>query len=238
MKKNVVIPLYIIDLPEASSLQKVVESLNRLNKTKQRCQQQGPTQNQPQAQDQGPTQNQPQAQDQGLTQNQPEAQIQAQNDSEPSLSKVGAGADNLIVTPSTEKVNPSEKSSKCQPKVTANRPNKLPIRRSRPRAAKQPITPVQIDQAPRCTSTKSKSSYFLKSTSSSTLTRGRIEKHKRRKSRLPIPPQLSTIQLSGTKRKKPQQKTGNPVGRPRKIQRLSQASTSTAAASGVPTQSS
>ncbi|KAJ8421507.1 hypothetical protein Cgig2_013185 [Carnegiea gigantea] len=68
--------------------------------------------------------------------------------------------------------------------------------------------------------------------------RGRIEKHKRRKSRLPIPPQLSTIQLSGTKRKKPQQKTGNPVGRPRKIQRLSLASTSTAAASGVPTQSS
>ncbi|KAJ8421506.1 hypothetical protein Cgig2_013184 [Carnegiea gigantea] len=132
--------------------------LTRLNETKQRCQQQGPTQNQPQAQDQGPTQNQP------------ETQIQAQNDSEPSLSKVGAGADNLIVTPSTEKVNPSEKSSKCQPKVTANRPNKLPIRRSRPRAAKQPITPVQIDQAPRCTSTKSKSSYFLKSTSSSTLT--------------------------------------------------------------------
>ena len=64
MKKNVVIPLYIIDLPEASSLHKVVESLDRLNEIKQRCQQQGPTQNQPEAQDQdqGPTQNQPKAQ--------------------------------------------------------------------------------------------------------------------------------------------------------------------------------
>jgi len=113
MKKNIVIPLYIIDLPEASSLQKVVESLDRLNEIKQRCQQQGPTENQPEAQDQGPTQNQPQPQDQGPTQNQPEAQIQAQNDSEPSLSEAGAWADNLIVTPSTEKVNPSEKSSKC-----------------------------------------------------------------------------------------------------------------------------
>ncbi|KAJ8428902.1 hypothetical protein Cgig2_024971 [Carnegiea gigantea] len=130
MQKNVVIPLYIIDLPEASSLQKVVES---------------------------PTQNQPQAQDQGPTQNQSEAQIQAQNDSEPSLSEARAWADNLIVTPSTEKVNPSEKSSKCQPKVTVNRPYKLPIRRSRPRLAKQPITPLQIDQALHCTSTKSKS---------------------------------------------------------------------------------
>ncbi|KAJ8434032.1 hypothetical protein Cgig2_001225 [Carnegiea gigantea] len=95
--------------------------------------------------------------------------------------------------------------------------------------------------------------------------RGRPEKHKRRKSRLLIHPQLSTIQLSVTKRykkckelghnsitcgqpmnendifkykKKPRKKTDNPVGRPRKIQRVSQASTSTAAASGVPTQSS
>ncbi|KAJ8423528.1 hypothetical protein Cgig2_030023 [Carnegiea gigantea] len=93
----------------------------------------------------------------------------------------------------------------------------------------------------------------------------RQEKYKRWEIRLPMPPKLSTIQLSGTKRckkckqlghnsltcgqprdengrikykKKPQKKTGNPVGRPRKIQRVSQASTSIAAASGVPTQSS
>ena len=101
MKKNVVIPLYIIDLPKANSLQKVVESLDMLNEIKKRCQQQGPTQNQPQAQDQG------------QTQNQLEAQIQAQNDSEPSLSEVGTWADNLIITPSTKKVNPSGKFSKC-----------------------------------------------------------------------------------------------------------------------------
>ncbi|KAJ8441906.1 hypothetical protein Cgig2_014375 [Carnegiea gigantea] len=92
--------------------------------------------------------------------------------------------------------------------------------------------------------------------------RGRPEKHKRRKNRLPIPdPSItSTIQLSGTKRckkckqlghnsltcgrprdengrlkykKKPVQKTGNLVGRLRKIQRVRQASTSTAAASRV-----
>ncbi|KAJ8433137.1 hypothetical protein Cgig2_004875 [Carnegiea gigantea] len=323
MKKNVVIPLYIIDLPEASNLKKVVESLDRLNEIKQRCQQQGPTQNQPQAQ--------------------PKTNLKPKTKAQPKTNL------KLKSKPKMTKMNPSEKSSKCQPKVTANRPNKLPIRRSRPRAAKQPITPAQIDQAPHCTSTKSKSSYFLKSTPSSTPTglhdfdvhslcqpqigevdvfdsdveenlgqasdeesdhddnedsdfrewqsdgsekldslsldedddlqdenesldnvdlendtqlrmtighgsihddvgknllivnkiarRGRPEKHKRRESRLPIPPKLSTIPLSGTKRKKPRQKTGNPVGRPRKIQRLGQASTSTVAASGVPTQS-
>ncbi|KAJ8434079.1 hypothetical protein Cgig2_030514 [Carnegiea gigantea] len=94
-------------------------------------------------QQQGLTQNQPQAQDQGLSQNQPKAQIQAQNDNEPSLSEVGA--DNLIVSPSTEKVNSSEKSLKFQPKVTTNRLNKLPIRRPRLRTAKQPITLVLHD---------------------------------------------------------------------------------------------
>ncbi|KAJ8442656.1 hypothetical protein Cgig2_003700 [Carnegiea gigantea] len=95
--------------------------------------------------------------------------------------------------------------------------------------------------------------------------RGGQKKHKRRKNRLPIPPQLSTIQPSGTKRckkckeldhnsltcgqprdengrfkykKKSRKNISNLVGRPRKIQRVNQASTSTAAASGVPTQSS
>ncbi|KAJ8431496.1 hypothetical protein Cgig2_032267 [Carnegiea gigantea] len=144
MKNNIVIPLYIIELPEASSLQKVVESLDMLNEAKQR------------GQEQGLIQNQPQAQDQGLTQNQPHAQIEAQNDSEPSFSEAGAWADNLIVSSPTEKVILRESSSKCQPKVTINRPNKLPISRPRPRAAKQPITPLQIDKGPYYTSTKSK----------------------------------------------------------------------------------
>ncbi|KAJ8438950.1 hypothetical protein Cgig2_012845 [Carnegiea gigantea] len=75
---------------------------------------------------------------------------------------IGAWADNLIVSSLTEKVIPSGNSSKSQPKVTANRSDKLTIRRPRPRAAKQPITPLQIDEASHCTLIKSKSSYFLK----------------------------------------------------------------------------
>ena len=42
---------------------------------------------------------------------------------EPSLNEAGAWVDNLIVSPSAEKVIPSENSSKSQPKVMANRPN-------------------------------------------------------------------------------------------------------------------
>ncbi|KAJ8445941.1 LOW QUALITY PROTEIN: hypothetical protein Cgig2_009870 [Carnegiea gigantea] len=129
MKKNVVIHLYIIELPEANIKQR--------------------------------------AQDQGLTQNQPQAQSQAQNDNEPSLSEAGAWADNLIVSALTEKVIPSENSSKSQLKIssiTTNRPNKLPIRRTRLRTAKQTITPLQIDEALHYCSTMSKSSYFLKAT--------------------------------------------------------------------------
>ncbi|KAJ8442655.1 hypothetical protein Cgig2_003699 [Carnegiea gigantea] len=62
----------------------------------------------------------------------------------------------IDVSPSTEKVILSRNSSKSQPKVTKNRDDKLPIRRLRSRAAKQPITPLQIDEAPYYTSTKSK----------------------------------------------------------------------------------
>ncbi|KAJ8431218.1 hypothetical protein Cgig2_016777 [Carnegiea gigantea] len=283
----------------------------------------------------------------------------------------GAWADNLIVTPLTEKVNPCEKSSKCQPKVTANRPNKLPIRRSRPSKAahhtkglhdfdvhspcqpqigevdvfdsdveenlgqvsdeesdhddsedsdfrewqsdgseefdilsldeddelqdeNESLDDVDLENDTQLRMTighETMSHWNIGHRGKPTYTiiihpipdscfwgeselpaldppfelrkRGRPEKHKRRESRLPIPPQLSTIQLSGTKRckkckqlghnsltcgqprdkygrlqyrKKPRQKTGNPVGRPRKIQRLSQASKSTVATSGVPTQ--
>ncbi|KAJ8426473.1 hypothetical protein Cgig2_009070 [Carnegiea gigantea] len=115
MKKNVVIPLYIIELHEACSLQKIIESLDRLNEAKQRAQ------------------------------NEPQAQSQAQND----------------ISPSTEKVILSGNASKSQPKVssiTTNRPNKLLIRRPRPKVAKQSITPLQIDEALHYGSTKSKSS--------------------------------------------------------------------------------
>ncbi|KAJ8445926.1 hypothetical protein Cgig2_009855 [Carnegiea gigantea] len=110
MKKNVVIPLYKIELPEAKNLQKMVKSLDRLNEAKHK------------------------AQDQGLTQ----AQSQAQNDNKPLLSEAAAWVDNLIVSPSTKKVIPSGSSLESQPKVsslTTNRPNKLPIRRPRPRIA-------------------------------------------------------------------------------------------------------
>ncbi|KAJ8427537.1 hypothetical protein Cgig2_019956 [Carnegiea gigantea] len=48
--------------------------------------------------------------------------------------------------------------------------------------------------------------------------RGRLEKHKKRKNRLPIPPQLSSIQLSGTKRCKKCKQMGHNIltcGQPR-----------------------
>ncbi|KAJ8447261.1 hypothetical protein Cgig2_013038 [Carnegiea gigantea] len=207
MKKNVAIPLYIIEIPEASSLQKVVQSLDRLNKAKQRGQEQGSTQNQPDisidkyqsinlfrdvrssAMENGVKLpkfprfrwHPPGRENQSLANHWgkikkiiviplyiieiPEASS-LQKVVQSLDSKAGAWIDNLIVTHSTEKVIPSENSSKCQPKVTANRPNKLPIRRPRPRAAKQPITLLQIDQASHYTSTKSKSKYLLKSTPS------------------------------------------------------------------------
>ncbi|KAJ8435958.1 hypothetical protein Cgig2_017496 [Carnegiea gigantea] len=41
--------------------------------------------------------------------------------------------------------------------ITINRPNKLPIRRPKPRTTKQPITPLQIDEALYYSSAKSKS---------------------------------------------------------------------------------
>ncbi|KAJ8446109.1 hypothetical protein Cgig2_000906 [Carnegiea gigantea] len=50
--------------------------------------------------------------------------------------------------------------------VIANRPNKLLIRRPKPKVAKQPITPLQIDEAPYYTSIKLKSSNSLKGTPS------------------------------------------------------------------------
>lgn len=72
MKQNVVIPLYITELPKASSLQMVDESLNKLNKAKKGAQ--------------------------NPTLIQAQAQSQAQHDSEPTLSEAGAWADNLIVS--------------------------------------------------------------------------------------------------------------------------------------------
>ncbi|KAJ8436069.1 hypothetical protein Cgig2_000365 [Carnegiea gigantea] len=89
--------------------------------------------------------------------------------------------------------------------------------------------------------------------------RGMPEKHKRKKSKLSIPQQMSSIHLNGTERgkkgkqighnnlicwkprdkmKKPRQKTNNLVSRPKKIQKVSQASISVATVSRVPTQSS
>ncbi|KAJ8435399.1 hypothetical protein Cgig2_009650 [Carnegiea gigantea] len=79
-----------------------------------------------------------------------------------SLPLVKLGHRLTIVSPSTKKVIPNGNSSKSQPKVIANRPDKLPIRRPRPRVGKQPVTPLQIDEAPHYTSTNSKSSDFLK----------------------------------------------------------------------------